>query len=102
MDTQQDDKHRNQERRETESPFDEIPRGIGTHTAAGVRELMVLVQHLTVPRVFYHTLIGCSRREIRHEGQRQIEGHDNQTETDHEVQFLVLEDILNANDRGKA
>ena len=101
MDAQQEDEHGNQECRQAEAALDEKPGEIGTKAATGVRELLMLVQQFTVARVFYHALVGSSRREEREERQYQVDGYDDDEQAEEEVQPLVVEDILEANSLGE-
>ena len=62
VDTQEQQEQRDEEGGQTEAALDEIPRAPGTETAAGVHELMVLVQDLTLARILNHALVGSARR----------------------------------------
>ena len=96
VDARQEDEGGNHKGGNAKAALDEVPGQIGSHAAAGVAELLMRIEELTIARCLDHRLVGGSRREIRDEGQRQIDGQHEEQHAQEEIETLVLEYILEA------
>ena len=63
---------------DAEAALDEIPRDVGTKTAAGVAELVFLIHDFTFTWIFYQTLVCCACGEIGDECHNEIDGNTHQ------------------------
>ena len=93
MYAEEDEKERYHKSGNTEAAFDEIPGRIGTKTATGVTELVLLIHDLTFARIFNQTLVCRTCSEIGDECHNEIDSNTYQQQTKEEIQFLIVEYI---------